>query len=56
MELMIEPVMISTGHTYDKEYIEKWLSQGHKICPVTGQKLRNLELLPNYALRNAIQV
>lgn len=48
--------MVATGHTYDKECIERWLAQGHRTCPVTGQRLRHLELVPNFALRNAIQV
>lgn len=56
MEIMAEPVMVATGHTYDKDCIERWLSQGHRTCPVTGQKLRHLELVPNFALRTAIQV
>lgn len=56
MELMSEPVMVATGHTYDNACIERWLSQGHRTCPVTGQRLRHLELVPNFALRTAIQV
>jgi F-box/WD-40 domain protein 7 len=30
--------------------------QGNRTCPVTGMRLRHLELTPNYALRAAIQV
>ena len=56
MEIMVEPVIVATGHTYDKECIQMWLSQGNRTCPATGQKLRHLELVPNFALRNAIQV
>ena len=56
MEIMVEPVIVATGHTYDKECIQTWLSQGNRTCPATGQKLRHLELVPNFALRNAIQV
>jgi F-box/WD-40 domain protein 7 len=56
MELMSDPVMVATGHTYDRSCIEKWLAQGHRTCPVTGMRLRHLELTPNHALRNAIQV
>lgn len=56
MELMADPVMVATGHTYDRSCIEKWLAQGHRTCPVTGMRLRHLELTPNHALRNAIQV
>ena len=35
--------------------IERWLAQGNRTCPVTGMRLRHLELTPNFALRNAIQ-
>jgi F-box/WD-40 domain protein 7 len=56
MELMSDPVMVATGHTYDRQCIAKWLAQGNRTCPVTGMRLRHLELVPNHALRNAIQV
>ena len=55
-ELMADPVMVATGHTYDRVCIERWLAQGNRTCPVTGMRLRHLELTPNFALRNAIQV
>jgi F-box/WD-40 domain protein 7 len=48
--------MVATGHTYDRVCIERWLAQGNRTCPVTGMRLRHLELTPNFALRNAIQV
>ena len=56
MERMNDPVMVATGHTYDRVCIERWLQQGNRTCPVTGMRLRHLELTPNFALRNAIQV
>lgn len=56
MELMSDPVMVATGHSYDRTCIQKWLEQGNRTCPVTGLRLRHLELTPNIALRNAIQV
>jgi len=56
MELMSDPVMVATGHSYDRSCIQKWLEQGNRTCPVTGLRLRHLELTPNIALRNAIQV
>lgn len=56
LELMSDPVMVATGHTYDRMCIEKWLHQGNRTCPITGMRLRHVELTPNYALRNAIQV
>lgn len=54
MEIMSDPVILSTGHTYDRSSIERWLEQGHKTCPVTGMRLRHMELVPNFALRSAI--
>lgn len=56
MELMVDPVMVATGHTYDRLYIERWLGQGNRTCPITGMRLRHLELTPNFAMRKAIQV
>jgi F-box/WD-40 domain protein 7 len=56
MDLMADPVMVATGHTYDRSCIERWLAQGHRTCPATGVRLRHLELTPNFALRSAIQV
>ena len=52
--LQSDPVILATGHTYDRHSIERWLAQGHKTCPVTGMRLRHLELTPNFALRSAI--
>ena len=49
-----DPVILATGHTYDRASIERWMAQGHKTCPVTGMRLRHLELTPNFALRSAI--
>ena len=55
MELMADPVMVATGHTYDRICMEKWIKQGNRTCPCTGSRLLHLELTPNYALRTAIQ-
>jgi F-box/WD-40 domain protein 7 len=56
MELMADPVMVVTGHTYDRVCIERWLRSGNKTCPVTGLRLRHSEVTPNFALRTAVQV
>ena len=55
---MADPVMLCTGHTYDRVCIERWFSQGEDTCPVTGLTLDNFHMTPNhacYALRNAAQ-
>ena len=53
---MSDPVVLATGHTYERVYIERWLQQGNRTCPVTGMRLRHLEKTPNFALRVAVQV
>ncbi|XP_010678740.4 U-box domain-containing protein 19 [Beta vulgaris subsp. vulgaris] len=55
LELMMDPVTISTGQTYDRASIEKWLNSGHLLCPKTGEKLESTELVPNSALKKIIQ-
>ncbi|XP_028797736.1 U-box domain-containing protein 19-like [Neltuma alba] len=55
LELMMDPVTVSTGQTYDRTSIQQWLKSGNKICPKTGAKLKNTDLIPNTALRKLIQ-
>ncbi|KAF7838345.1 U-box domain-containing protein 19-like [Senna tora] len=55
LELMTDPVTISTGQTYDRASIQKWLKSGNRVCPKTGEKLTNTELVPNTTLRRLIQ-
>lgn len=55
LDLMKDPVSLATGITYDREFIEKWLDTGHVTCSVTKQVLRNLDQIPNHALRKMIQ-
>ncbi|XVE59674.1 hypothetical protein DITRI_Ditri05aG0064900 [Diplodiscus trichospermus] len=56
LQLMRDPVTISTGITYDRDSIEKWLfSCKHKACPVTQQVLHDSDLTPNHTLRRLIQ-
>ncbi|KAM7505060.1 hypothetical protein LguiB_003964 [Lonicera macranthoides] len=53
---MKDPVTLSTGITYDRDSIEKWIfSRGNNICPVTKQVLPDSELIPNHTLRRLIQ-
>lgn len=53
--MQVDPVVMATGHTYDRPAIERWLAEGHRTCPVTGVRLRHTELVPNHALRSVIQ-
>jgi hypothetical protein len=54
LDLMRDPVIISTGQTYDRSSISRWMDEGHTTCPKTGQTLAHTRLVPNRALRNLI--
>ncbi|WMV06948.1 hypothetical protein MTR67_000333 [Solanum verrucosum] len=54
--MMKDPVTISTGITYDRENIEKWIfSAKNNTCSATKQPLTCIELTPNVTLRRFIQ-
>ncbi|ERN08695.1 U-box domain-containing protein 26 [Amborella trichopoda] len=55
LELMRDPVTVSTGQTYDRASIESWVATGHATCPVTRQPLQDQTLIPNHTLRRLIQ-
>ncbi|XP_010541793.1 PREDICTED: E3 ubiquitin-protein ligase PUB22-like [Tarenaya hassleriana] len=56
LEIMKDPVIVSTGITYDRESIEKWLFSGkNKTCPVTKQAVTDTDPTPNHTLRRLIQ-
>ncbi|KAL5774205.1 hypothetical protein ACOSP7_011762 [Xanthoceras sorbifolium] len=54
LDLMRDPVIISTGQTYDRSSIARWMEEGHCSCPKTGQLLAHTRLVSNRALRNLI--
>ncbi|EKX31328.1 hypothetical protein GUITHDRAFT_75562, partial [Guillardia theta CCMP2712] len=54
MALMTDPVTCCDGHTYQRSSIETWLR--HRLSsPLTGALLPSDHLVPNLALRSAIQ-
>lgn len=55
LDLMKDPVTLSTGITYDRESVEKWFEDGNYTCPVTNQIVRNFDMIPNHSLRIMIQ-
>ncbi|WOG97445.1 hypothetical protein DCAR_0416785 [Daucus carota subsp. sativus] len=55
LDLMKDPVTLSTGITYDRESIEKWIESGNETCPVTNQVLVAFDLIPNHSIRKMIQ-
>eukprot|EP01018_Ginkgo_biloba_P012492 Gb_29938 [translate_table: standard] len=56
LDIMKSPVSLSTGVTYDRSSIQKWLDDGNNTCPATMQVLESKDVIPNYTLRRLIQV
>ncbi|KAJ0987275.1 hypothetical protein J5N97_005631 [Dioscorea zingiberensis] len=59
LELMKDPVTLSTGITYDRQSIERWLETGGRTCPVSNKVLKEgdeeEEMIPNHSIRRMIQ-
>ncbi|CAN6270250.1 unnamed protein product [Urochloa humidicola] len=59
LEVMRDPVTLSSGITYDRDSIERWVfTDGHGDCPVTKLPLGAGDLqepTPNHTLRRLIQ-
>lgn len=53
MRLMYDPVVIASGLTYEKVWIEKWF-EGHDTCPQTKMKLTDFSMTPNVDMKNLI--
>ncbi|KAG0499323.1 hypothetical protein HPP92_003620 [Vanilla planifolia] len=54
LDLMRDPLVVSTGQTYDRDSISCWLDGGSRICPNSGQVLDSAALVSNLALRSLI--
>ncbi|GJP33741.1 hypothetical protein CLOM_g3126 [Closterium sp. NIES-68] len=53
-EVMRDPVIISSGKSFERVYIERWFAQGRATCPKTGLPLAHQMLTPNDALQKLI--
>ncbi|XP_057509885.1 U-box domain-containing protein 3-like [Actinidia eriantha] len=54
LELMLDPVIVASGQTYDRASIQKWLDNRLYICPKTRQMLSHTNLIPNYTVKALI--
>ncbi|XP_047308314.1 U-box domain-containing protein 8-like [Impatiens glandulifera] len=55
LEIMSDPVILSSGHTFDRSSIRQWLDAGHRTCPITKLPLSDPPtLIPNHSLRSLI--
>lgn len=53
-ELMVDPVLVADGHTYDRIMIEEWFSRGHVTSPLTGLRLPSVTMTSNHAVKSLI--
>lgn len=56
LDVMKSPVSLSTGVTYDRVSIQRWLDGGNNTCPATMQILQNKEFVPNLTLHRLIDL
>ncbi|EEF34080.1 U-box domain-containing protein 1 [Ricinus communis] len=54
LDLMKDPVIVASGHTYDRNSIAQWINEGYHTCPKSGQRLIHMALIPNYALKSLV--
>ncbi|KAE8654015.1 Pentatricopeptide repeat-containing protein [Hibiscus syriacus] len=54
MRLLCDPVIIASGETFERVWIETWFNDGNQTCPVTNIRLEQLSLTPNSALKDLI--
>jgi hypothetical protein len=52
---MEDPHVAADGFTYEGEAISRWFERGHETSPMINKRLPHTSLVPNLALRSAIQ-
>lgn len=52
--LMYDPVVIASGQTFERMWIQKWFDEGNDTCPKTKIKLAHLSLTPNTSMKDLI--
>lgn len=54
LRVMYDPVIIASGETFERMYIQKWFDEGQHTCPKTKKTLPHLSVTPNTALKELI--
>lgn len=54
LEIMIDPVIVESGQTYERAFIRKWIDLGLTVCPKTRHTLAHTNLIPNYTVKALI--
>nr|GLL30741.1 U-box domain-containing protein 3 [Ipomoea trifida] len=55
LAVMLDPVIIASGQTYERVSIQKWMDHGLTTCPRTRQKLSHSNLIPNVTVKAMIE-
>lgn len=55
LEVLRDPVLTADGHTYERAAITNWFAMGRRTSPMTNGALTDRTLLPNHALKRAIE-
>jgi ADP-ribose pyrophosphatase YjhB (NUDIX family) len=55
LEPMEDPVLAADGHSYERREIVRHFDLGRRTSPLTGAELPHTHLMPNHALKSAIQ-
>lgn len=55
LQFMQDPVIVASGQTYERSFIQKWFNNGLTICPKTRQNLVHIDLIPNYTVKALIE-
>lgn len=54
LRLMYDPVIIESGQTFERMWIQKWFDEGNDTCPKTKMKLAHQSLTPNAVVKDLI--
>nr|XP_027074439.1 U-box domain-containing protein 5 isoform X1 [Coffea arabica]XP_027074440.1 U-box domain-containing protein 5 isoform X1 [Coffea arabica] len=54
LRLMYDPVVIASGLTFERMWIQRWFDEGHDVCPKTQKKLSQLSLTSNTVRKDLI--
>ncbi|XP_019182567.1 PREDICTED: U-box domain-containing protein 5 [Ipomoea nil] len=52
--LMYDPVVIASGETYERMWIQRWFDEGNSTCPKSGTRLTHFSLTPNNSMKDLI--
>ncbi|XVF02079.1 hypothetical protein REPUB_Repub04eG0145500 [Reevesia pubescens] len=53
-EMMVDPVAVFCGHSFERKAIQEYFKTGKKNCPTCREELQSLDLTPNVNLRSSI--